>query len=208
MKGILITFEGGEGCGKTTHSKALKEHLERKGRKVVLTREPGGTALGEKIREILLSKGGSIAPLAELMLFASDRIEHVEKVILPALKMGDIVICDRYIDSTTAYQIGGRGLPGGVVVYLNLLSSRGLLPDLTYILDVSPKVGIGRAGKKGKDRFELEDLRFHDKVRKAYLDVAKKFPNRVRVVDSEKPLALVSSEIIKIADKFIKRGQL
>jgi dTMP kinase len=95
-----------------------------------------------------------------------------------------------------------------VVVYLNLLSSRGLLPDLTYILDVSPKVGIGRAGKKGKDRFELEDLRFHDKVRKAYLDVAKKFPNRVRVVDSEKPLILVSSEIIKIADKFIKRGQL
>ena len=203
-KGLFITFEGGEGCGKTTHAKKLKGYLEGKGYKVVVTREPGGTRLGEKIREILLSRSGSMAPLAELLLFASDRIEHVDKVILPSLSRGEVVICDRYIDSTAAYQIGARGLPRAVVIYTNLLSSRGLIPDLTYLLDVSPKTGIKRAGKKGRDRFELEKLAFHVKVRKAYLDIAKSSPDRVRVIDSEMPMRAVQSKIRVIADKFLK----
>ncbi len=207
-KGLFITFEGGEGCGKTTHSRGLKKYLQRKCFKVVLTREPGGTPLGERIRKILLSKDAAIDPLAEIMLFSSDRAEHVEKVILPALRKGSTVICDRYVDSTTAYQIGGRGLPEDVVIYLNSTSSKGLLPDLTFILDVSPEIGIPRAGRKGRDRFELESIKFHKRVRKAYLDLADRSKKRVRVIDSEMALREVQSEVRKIADRFIKEGKI
>jgi len=129
--GLFITFEGGEGCGKSTHSKMLEKYLKGKGYNVLLTREPGGTKLGKNIRDILLSEKTILADGTELMLFAADRLEHVDKVIKPELQNGKIVICDRFTDSTTAYQIGGRGVAEDMVRYINCISSEGLIPDRT-----------------------------------------------------------------------------
>jgi dTMP kinase len=199
-KGTLITFEGGEGCGKSTHSKELKKYLEMMGLDVVLTMEPGSTALGRKIRSLLLSPSTSLDTYTELMLFAADRIEHVEQVILPALKKGKVVVCDRFTDSTLAYQIAGRGLPEDVVRYVNFISSKGIVPDLTVILDVDPEVGIKRAGGvSGKrDRFEKQDLRFHKRVRDAYLKIAKGNPERAYVIDSLRKKEEVWEDLIAL----------
>lgn len=206
---MFITFEGGEGCGKTTHSKSLKKYLEGHGCRVVLTMEPGGTPFGGRIRKTLLSNRTVLSPNAELLLFAADRAEHIEKVISPSLKEGKTVICDRFIDSTVAYQIGGRGLPEDMVRYLNFISSGGLLPDVTFILDVSPKVGIKRAASmKSRDRFERENIFFHEKVREAYLRIAGESPGRARLLDAERPLADVQSDIRDIVDKYIVRGEM
>ena len=204
-KGMFITFEGGEGCGKTTHAKKLKSYLENEGFKVVLTREPGGTAFGKKVRKTLLSRGTVLTANAELLLFAADRAQHMEEVILPSIKAGKIVICDRFIDSTVAYQTGGRGLPEDMVRYLNFISSRGILPDLTILLDVAPEIGIKRAAKEEvRDRFEREDLGFHRKVREAYLKIAGQDPKRVKLVDASAPLAKVGSDIRLIIVRSVK----
>jgi dTMP kinase len=205
QQGTFITFEGGEGCGKTTHSKKIKKYLESKGHKVVLTHEPGGTALGRKIRGILLFRGSRLSPLSELMLFCADRAEHVNKVILPSLAQGKVVICDRFIDSTVAYQIYGRGLPEDLVRYLNAVSSYGLIPDITFLLDVAPEVGVKRAAKEkgGRDRFESEKMDFHGRIRAAYLDIAKASRSRVKVIDSQKGISSVESEIKSHLDRFL-----
>jgi len=204
-KVMFITFEGGEGCGKTTHSKKLKSYLEKKGFKVVLTREPGGTAFGRKLRKTLLARGTVLDCTAELLLFAADRAQHLQEVILPSIKAGRIVICDRFIDSTVAYQIGGRGLPEDMVRYLNFISSRGILPDLTILLDVSPEIAIKRAAKEEvRDRFEREDLAFHKKVRDAYLKIAAQDPKRVKLVDAADPIAEVERDIRLIIDRSMK----
>lgn len=208
-KGIFITLEGGEGCGKTTHARILARHLEKKGYKVVLTREPGATPLGKLIRKILLSSRSELVPLAELFLFASDRAQHVEKVILPALRRGFAVVSDRFIDSTFAYQIGGRGLPEDVVRYLNFVSSGALSPDITFLLDISPPKGMRRAAERSgtRDRFEKEKMKFHDRVRAQYLLIAKNSPERVKVIDSDDDLKAVSAEILRMMDGFLrKRG--
>ncbi len=202
-RGLFITLEGGEGCGKTTHSISLRRYIESKGKKVVLTREPGGTDLGRKIRRTLLSNRTRIEPLAELLLFAADRAEHVSSVVLPALKAGKVVICDRYIDSTTAYQTDGRGLDKDVVRYINSISSMGLRPDLTIVLDIRPALGIERATRKGRDRFEREKLLFHKRVRLGYLNIAKAEPGRVKVVDSEQSLICVWNDLKKIIDRYV-----
>jgi len=204
-KGYFITMEGGEGCGKTTHSKALKKHLEGRGYKVILTREPGGTPTGKAIRRILLSNSSRINAAAELLLFAADRFEHVQKIVAPALSEGSVVISDRYVDSTTAYQIGGRGLPEDMVKYINRVSSAGVVPDLTFILDVSPKIGMKRASVDGRDRFERESIEFHTMVRKAFLNIGKRSPKRVKIIDSNKDLATVGDEIMHIADQILKK---
>ena len=202
-RGLFITLEGGEGCGKTTHSISLRRYIESKGKKVVLTREPGGTDLGRKIRRTLLSNRTRIEPLAELLLFAADRAEHVSSVVLPALKAGKVVICDRYIDSTTAYQTDGRGLDKDVVRYINSISSMGLRPDLTIVLDIRPALGIERATRKGRDRFEREKLLFHKRVRLGYLNIAKAEPGRVKVVDSEQSLICVGNDLKRIIDRYV-----
>ncbi len=204
-KGILITFEGGEGCGKTTHSKSLKKYLQRKGYKVILTHEPGGTELGQSIRRILLFNKSSLTSYTELMLFAADRIEHMERVVLPALREGNIVISDRFIDSTTAYQIGGRGLPEDVVRYINAISSNGVIPDLTFILDVSPSIGIkrGMKGRSLRDRFERQNLEFHERVRALYLRIASEASSRIKVINSEKTKSEVELEIREIANEYL-----
>ncbi len=199
---MFITFEGGEGCGKSTHARLLMKHLVKRGLDVTLTREPGGTRLGRNLRKVLLKIGRLSSGITELMLFAADRAEHVEGVIKPALKARKIVLCDRYIDSTTAYQMGGRKLPGSLVSRMNDISSLGVAPDLTILLDIPPKLGIKRGTyNTKKDRFESENLDFHRRVRSAFLKVAGKERKRIRVISSLKPLKEVQDMIRRIVDE-------
>ncbi len=192
---MFITFEGPDGSGKSTQAKLLAEYLEKQGKSVVLTREPGGTELGKTLRNILLeSKELHPAPLAELMLFCADRAQHVAEVIKPALKAGKIVICDRYIDSTTSYQAGGRGFDIKMIEDLNIYSTDGLVPDLTILIDVPTELGLQRATKKGADKFETEKIEFHKKVRELYLKTAKK-AKRIKVFDGSKSIEQVFAEI-------------
>ncbi|OGC11209.1 dTMP kinase [candidate division WOR-1 bacterium RIFOXYA12_FULL_52_29] len=200
---MFITFEGPEGCGKSTHSQLLKTYLENKGLVVVQTREPGGTPLGVKLRAILLEKSGPIDQLAEASLFFADRAEHVAGVILPALKSGKCVICDRFLDSTLAYQIGGRGLPEDLIRFMNMEASFGVRPDLTFLLDIPPEVGLERAKNKGAaDRFEREGMAFHTRVREKYLALAADDPERIKLFPFENlPIDLVQTKIRSIVDE-------
>ncbi|MDD4179788.1 MAG: dTMP kinase [Candidatus Margulisbacteria bacterium] len=200
---MFITFEGPEGCGKSTHSTRLKTYLEGRGERVLLTREPGGTQIGKNIRDLLLDPRSVLDRTTEVYLFAADRSEHVAKIILPALKEGKIVISDRFIDSTIAYQIGGRQLPEDLVRYLNMVSAKGLVPDLTILLDVPPQVGLKRAAQKGAvDRFEKEVLDFHGRVREKYLEIARENPDRIKMIDTEKTtIEDIQEQIRKIIDE-------
>ncbi|OGC04033.1 dTMP kinase [candidate division WOR-1 bacterium RIFOXYA12_FULL_43_27] len=192
---MLITFEGGEGSGKSTQIRLLEKYLAGLGKKVLSTAEPGGTELGYQLRKILLT-GEKPDPLAELLLFAADRAEHVAKVIKPALEKGRIVLSDRYFDSTVAYQIGGRGLSVKTVEFLNQLASGGLKPDLTFLLDLPVEEGLKRALVETK--FEREELSFHQRVRKMFLKIAAQDPKRVKVIDSTAPVTEVQEEIQKL----------
>lgn len=200
---MFITFEGPEGCGKSTHSKRLKSYLEGKGLRVLLTREPGGTQVGKAIREMLLRPESVLDETTEVYLFAADRSEHVSKIILPALSEEKIVISDRFIDSTIAYQIGGRKLPEDLVRYLNMISSKGLIPDLTVLLDVSPEIGLKRATENGTaDRFEKEVVDFHKRVRAKYLEIAKENSERIRVINTDrKTIEEIQDQVRKIVDE-------
>jgi dTMP kinase len=200
---MFITFEGPEGCGKSTHAKRLKSYLEGKGLRVLATFEPGGTQVGKEIRTLLLKPESVLDETTEVYLFAADRSEHVSKIILPALKEGKIVISDRYVDSTLAYQIGGRRLPEDLVRYLNMISAKGLMPDLTFLLDVSPEIGLKRATQKGvADRFEQEALDFHQRVRENYLRTAKDNPQRITVINTNnKTIEEVQAKIREIIDE-------
>ncbi len=180
-KGFFITFEGPEGCGKTTHSKRLYEFLKKKGFEVFYTREPGGTEIGEEIRRILLDpKNRTLDIVSEMLLYMAARSRIVEQKILPALKEGKIVICDRFLDSSFAYQGYGGGLDMGLIKRLGELVTRGLRPDLTILLDIDVKEGLKRSGRF-KDRIEKRPREYHKKVRKGYLVLAKKEPERIRV---------------------------
>ncbi|MCX5727218.1 MAG: dTMP kinase [Candidatus Saganbacteria bacterium] len=199
---MLITFEGGEGCGKSTHSKLLKEYLVNKRYKVIRTLEPGGTEIGKKLRHVLLKGRLLLSKYSELLLFSADRAEHVARIIRPALKACKIVISDRFVDSTTAYQVGGRKLPGNLVAQIHRISSGGIMPDLTFLLDISPDAGISRGTKRSKkDKFESENNKFHQRVRKAYLKIAKLEPGRVKVISTERSVAEVQNMIRRITDE-------
>jgi dTMP kinase len=199
---MFITFEGGEGCGKSTHAKELKKYLAQRGEAAILTREPGATAIGKKIRQMLLHSERTVSKFTELFLFAADRAEHVAGVILPALKSGKIVICDRFTDSTSAYQIAGRKLSRPMVTYMNNVSSGGLKPDITFLLDIDPVKGIRRGTKHtGKDKFEAEQLSFHKRVRKEYLRIAKSDPGRVKFIRTDMPFSDVQEKIRRIVDE-------
>lgn len=201
---MFITFEGPEGCGKSTHAKLLVQYLESHGLSVCLTREPGGTNLGKEIRSLLLKPEQRLDKSAEIFLFAADRAQHITEVIKPALAAGQVVLCDRYIDSTLAYQLGGRKLPEDMVRYLNMVATDGLLPDLTILLDVPAQIGLSRAKAAHQtDRFEQEKIQFHEQVRKCYLSIAAADPKRVKVVASgEREIAEVQGEIRKIIDNY------
>lgn len=183
---LFITFEGGEGSGKSVQSKRLHQRLSKLAIPVLLTHEPGVTALGKKVTHLLKwSQDISISPMAELLLFNTSRAQLVEEVILPNLKKGVNVICDRYADSTTAYQGYGRGLDMEVVKAFNNIGTLGLVPDLTVLLDIPVEKGLAR--KSGKqDRFEVESVRFHKRVRDGYLKLAVEEPGRWLVIDAEK----------------------
>jgi dTMP kinase len=194
---FFITFEGIEGCGKTTQLRLLKERLTAAGEKVISTREPGGTPISDKMRAILLdAENSAITPLSELLLYAAARAQHVQEVIVPALERGEMVLCDRFTDATVAYQGHGRGLDLATIDQLNKLATGGLEPELTVLIDCPVEIGLGRALARielthgpREERFELESVRFHDRVREGYLSLARAFPERFVVVDGSGDVA-------------------
>ena len=196
---LFITLEGIEGCGKTTQIRRLARRLEQRAVPCLATLEPGGTEVGKKIRRILLdSRNKGLTPLAELLLYAADRAQHVEEVIRPALRKGSWVLCDRFFDATVVYQGFARGQDSGLVKLLNERATQGLVPDLTFLLDCPVEVGLARATartNRGQDRFEREKIAFHRKVREGYLDLARKSPNRFVVVDGTAEKSALEKEI-------------
>ncbi len=189
-RGLFLTFEGGDGSGKTTQSALLTEWLTEHERTVLHAREPGGTELGVEVREIVMHRRGFVAPRAEALLYAADRAQNVATVVRPALERGDIVIQDRYLDSSVAYQGAGRVLSMAEVRELSLWATEGLLPDLTVLLDLDPAVGRTRldASRTRYDRLEAEQLDFHTRVRDAYLELAAAEPERFLVLDATRPV--------------------
>jgi len=193
--GLFITFEGGEGCGKSTQSRLLLKKLEQQNVPVVLTHEPGGTALGNELRKTLKRKrDSSISPQAELFLLAASRAQLVAEVIRPALEEGKVVLCDRFTHSTMVYQGYGRGLDFTAIKMVNNMATRNLNPDLIIFLDISPEQGLARK-RSLKDRFELEDLSFHRRVREGYVKMAAAEPDRWLVIDASLPKGKIA-EII------------
>jgi dTMP kinase len=186
MTGLFITLEGGDGTGKSTQSALLGEWFTAQGREVVFTREPGGTDLGNELREIVLHSRGHIAPRAEALLYAADRAHHIATVVRPALERGAVVIQDRYLDSSVAYQGAGRVLDPDEVRHVSMWATEGLVPDVTVLLDLDPAIGRNRldAANKQFDRLEAEALDFHTRVRDAYLGMAAAEPQRFLVVDA------------------------
>jgi len=185
--GLFITFEGGEGCGKSTQSRLLRKKLEQQNIPVVLTHEPGGTALGNELRKTLKRKrDSSISPQAELFLLAASRAQLVAELIRPALEEGKVVICDRFTHSTMVYQGYGRGLDFTAITMVNNMATRYLNPDLIILLDISPEQGLARK-QSLKDRFELEDLSFHHRVREGYLKMAAAEPDCWLLIDASLP---------------------
>jgi len=188
--GLFLTFEGGDGSGKSTQSALLERWLIEQGRTVVSTREPGGTEVGEEIREIVLHRRGHIVPRAEALLYAADRAHHVATVVRPALERGDIVLQDRYLDSSVAYQGVGRELAAGEIRDLSLWAAEGLLPDITVLLDLDVAIGRDRLDESRTryDRLEAEAAEFHARVREAYLGLAAAEPERFLVLDATLPV--------------------
>ncbi|MDF1594005.1 MAG: dTMP kinase [Desulfobacterales bacterium] len=204
---MFITFEGIEGSGKTTQVKHVAGFLRKKGHECVITREPGGTPIGQKIRAILLdpaSKG--MSPLAELLLYTADRVQHVKELLGPSLAAGKTVLCDRYFDATLVYQGYARGLDVELIEQLHKLLLAGLRPDITFLLDLPPETGLSRAwaqinngNRTGREsRFEKEALSFHEKVRSGYLTLARKEPERFRIIDAGRDVDDVQQEILKV----------
>ncbi|GAB2834598.1 dTMP kinase [Microbacterium insulae] len=195
--GLFLTFEGGDGAGKTTQAALLEEWLTDAGHRVVRTREPGGTEVGRLIRDIVLHHRGEVAPRAEALLYAADRAHHVETVVRPALERGDVVIQDRYLDSSVAYQGAGRVLGTEEVRQLSLWATGGLLPDLTVLLDLDPAVARRRldADDKPFDRLEAERESFHVRVREEFLALAGAEPERFLVLDAARPPAELTATV-------------
>ena len=208
-EGIFVTLEGVEGSGKTTQAALLAEELRRRGHRVTLTHEPGGTRAGEAIRAIFLDPAVSLGTSAELLLVLADRAQHVREKLQPALTAGEIVISDRYSDSTIAYQGYGRGVDLKLVEQLNDLASGGVRPSLTIVLDCPVETGLMRArarargNLRGYDRFEGEQAEFHRRVRDGFLAVARAEPDRVIVIDSAREPAVVSADILVAVERLV-----
>ena len=197
-KGTFITFEGGEGCGKSTHIDRLVTHLRQDGYQVLVAREPGGTNVGEQIRHILQysKQSDAMVPETELLLFCASRAQLVREVIEPALNNGDVVICDRFFDSTTVYQGVGRKITPSAVATINNFAIGTNLPDLTLVIDLDPRIGLERArGRELFDRMENQSLEFYDRVRQGYLDLARREAHRVKVIDGSRPIEAIEKQI-------------
>ena len=212
MRGTFVTFEGIEGSGKSTQITLLYDHLTQSGRAAVLTREPGGTPIGDRIRKILLDPANkSLDPAAELLLYAASRAQHIREVILPALEAGQIVLCDRFSDATLAYQGYGRGLSIQMIGELDRIVTAGLKPDLTVLFDIDARTGLGRArgrnakrGLAGEARFENEDIAFHARVRDGYFLIANGEPGRIRLVNGAQTPEAVHREVRDIVDAVLR----
>lgn len=185
MAGLFVTFEGGDASGKTTQIGLLAEWLKEQGKTVVVTREPGGSDLGNELRDIVLHRRGFIAPRAEALIYAADRAHHIHEVVRPALERGEVVLQDRYLDSSVAYQGAGRVLDPSEVREVSLWATEGLMPDVTVLLDVPADIGLARQASEERayDRLEAEALEFHERVRDSYLAIAQENPDRVVVID-------------------------
>jgi dTMP kinase len=209
IPGLFITLEGIEGAGKSTHLPFLADLFRRRGRKVVVTREPGGTRLGDEIRELLLfrSLGHPLHPRAELMLIFCARLQHLEEVIRPALAAGRVVICDRFTDSTYAYQGGGHGIDAREIRVLEKWVQQGLRPQRTLLFDLPVPTALERAGRRnrdggrGTDRFESKTVSFFRRVRRAYLDIAAREPRRVRVIDARAPVEAIQARLAALLEQ-------
>lgn len=208
MRGVFITIEGPEGAGKTTQARLLDERLRAR-YPVIYTREPGGTAIGERIRALLLDEGHKeMSAQTEMLLFAASRAQFVAEVVEPALRGGRVLLSERYVDASIAYQGFGRGLGIELVRRVNEAATRGVMPDLTILLDIDPALGLRRArgagGKEGRqghgDRLEQEDLAFHARVRAGFLAIAREEPDRIRIVDGSRAQQAVHGEIVRLVD--------
>ena len=197
--GLFITFEGADGCGKTTQIELLDKYLRGKSFDTLLTREPGAKGLGVKLREILLNYEGDVSPVCESFLFLADRAQHVDCIIKPAIKEGKIILCDRHTDSTVAYQGYGRGLDINQINSLNNIATSGLKPDLTIVLDVDVETSMQRVGKN-KDRMESAGIEFFERVRQGFIEIAKKEPNRVKVINSSDTIDNIHKQIVELVE--------
>ena len=197
--GLFITFEGADGCGKTTQIELLDKYLRGKSFNTLLTREPGAKGLGVKLREILLNYEGDVSPVCESFLFLADRAQHVDCIIKPAIKEGKIILCDRHTDSTVAYQGYGRGLDINQINSLNNIATSGLKPDLTIVLDVDVETSMQRVGKN-KDRMESAGIEFFERVRQGFIEIAKKEPNRVKVINSSDTIDNIHKQIVELVE--------
>lgn len=210
MRGLFITVEGPDGSGKTTQARLLSDYLRRRG-DVLYSREPGGTIVGEQIRQILLGDAAMSAQ-AEMLLFAASRAQFVSEIVEPALRAGRIVLSERYVDSSLAYQGYARGLGVDLVRMVNGVATQGLQPDLTLLLDIDPDVGLTRAqttdGKEGPrgigDRLEQEGVEFQRQVRAGFLSIAQEEPHRVRVIDASRAQEIVHGDIVRHVDEFLR----
>ena len=220
-KGLFITFEGPDGSGKTTQAQKLFKYLQLKGYSVVRTREPGGTKVAEQLRLILLSPVNKIGPIAEIFLYEAIRAHHIQELIKPCLTKGEIVICERFSDATFAYQGYGRKIDMKMIKSLDDFATRTskdtekILPDITFLLDISARQGLTRVVGTGKgirkrkpDRIEQENLIFHNRVQNGYLDLARKYPKRIKVISAENSKAEIHNKIIKYVEQIIKMKKI
>ena len=208
-KGFFITFEGPECAGKTTQIRLLERHLSERGKRCFLTREPGGTEVGEQLRYLVKHHPGEISDETEVLLFAASRAQHVSTVIRPARSMGTVVICDRFMDSTTAYQGKARGLDMDFIARLNAFAVGNCVPDLTILMDLDEVESARRSRERETplgldDRIESETLDFHRKVREGFLEIAEAEPERVKVVDASRPIEEVQKNIAALVDAALK----
>jgi dTMP kinase len=205
-RGCLVTVEGIEGVGKSTNLAFIAERIRAAGKDLLLTREPGGVPLAERIRELLLStRTGPVSPMTELLLIFAARSAHLDELIRPSLQAGSWVLCDRFTDASFAYQGGGRGLPAAAVSALEELVQGALRPDLTLLLDASWEATMSRRRERGgDDRFEIQGQAFFERVRASYLEIARREPERVKVIDAARTLSEVQAQIAVAVDSFIQ----
>lgn len=203
QRGYFITFEGADGCGKTTQIGIINEYFKNKNVETVVTREPGGSDLGTDLRKILLHYEKPVSNVAETFLYLADRAQHIEYKIKPTLEAGKIVLCDRHTDSTLAYQGYGRNQNLEQIKTLNSIATNGIIPDLTIVFDIETEIALKRLGDE-KDRMEQEGIEFHKKLRQGYLEIAKNDPKRVKVINANQSIDEVSKCTIKIIEEFLK----
>ncbi|MDP8202093.1 MAG: dTMP kinase [Candidatus Tenebribacter burtonii] len=205
-RGLFITFEGIEGCGKSTQARMLKEYLIKTGKRVFLTREPGGPKIAEEIRKMLLSiNNKEMLPQTEVLLYMASRSQHTGEWIIPELEKGKIVISDRYYDSTFAYQGAARKIDGKLIDIIRRYATFGLVPDITFLVDLPEDIGLSRILAKDADRLEQESMEFHKRVRNGFLDLAKKEPERFVVLDGNKSIKEIHYDIINSINKELNK---